>query len=374
MSVETNTMGDDEFAEYMSNLPEEEEQEPQEEESEATEEVEEEEVEADLEDTKTEDETEEVDDTTGDTQDTDETEEEEADEESQTDEEETEDDGTEDTEEDTPETNAPDYKAFYEQVTADYKANGKTMPGLKDPKDFQTALSMASNYALKTTAMKPHLGRVKMLKDVSDAQLNEMLDFHNRNPEVIKKAFKEAGLDPMEIDITEEVAYSAKDYSISPEAIEFEELIDTIKGTPEFEVTSKVVTEVWDEKSKAAMLADPRLIKALNDEVEMGRYDTIQGIIDQQKLLGRTGGLTDLEMYQEIATTMNEEEAKVSQQAPVKEVVQPKVKVEDPAVKQKKKQAGINTKKVSSAVKKHDPTKLSDDEFLALVDAGAKFI
>ena len=370
----TNTMSDEEFAEYMENLPEEEEvQEDATEEPESTEEVEEEE-EADLEDTEAEEESEEVDDTTGDTQDTDETEEDETEEESQTAEEETEeDDSNEDTEEDTPETSEVDYKAFYEQVTADYKANGKVMPGLKDPKDFQTALSMASNYALKTTAMKPHLGRVKMLKDVSDAELNEMLDFRNRNPEVIKKALKEAGIDPMEIDITEEVKYSAKDYRISPEAIEFEEVIETIKGTPEFEVTSKVVTEVWDEKSKAAMLADPRLIKALNEEVEMGRYDVIQGIIDQQKLLGKTGGMTDLQMYQEIATAMDEEEAK-TQQVPAKETVQPKAKVEDPAVKEKKKQAGIKSKKTASAVKKYDPTKLSDEEVLALVDSGAKFI
>jgi len=43
-------------------------------------------------------------------------------------------------------------------------------------------------------------------------------------------------------------------------------------------------------------------------------------------------------------------------------------------VKEQKKQAGISTKKTSSAVKKYDPTKLSDEEFMELVASGAKFI
>ena len=35
-----------------------------------------------------------------------------------------------------------------------------------------------------------------MLEDVTDEEFSEMLDFRKRNPEVIKKALKEAKLDP----------------------------------------------------------------------------------------------------------------------------------------------------------------------------------
>ena len=48
-----------------------------------------------------------------------------------------------------------DYKAFYESVTKDFKAAGKVMPGVKDPDKFIKALQMATDYALKTAALKP---------------------------------------------------------------------------------------------------------------------------------------------------------------------------------------------------------------------------
>jgi hypothetical protein len=363
-----DTMSDEEFEQHMNSLPDEEL------ESNSTEtgsgEVDEEVLEEDIEDTDDDSEEEEVADTEEDTQETDETETDEEDTASQTDEEDSDDSDEEsDTTEDTPETTEPDYKAFYEQVTKPYKANGREMPGIKSPEDFITALQMASNYAQKTAALKPGIKRIKMLQDITDEELNEMLDFKNRNPEVIKKALLEAKIDPLDIDTDKPVAYQAKDYRISDSDVEFDEVIDSIKGTEEFKVTSQVVSKVWDERSKREMLNNPRLIVALNEEVQMGRYDTIQGMIDQAKALGKTGGKSDLEMYTEIATEMNKEKV---QPAPV---VTPKVpKVEDPAVKDLKKKAGISTKKPSKVAKKYDPAKLSDDEFLQLLDSGAKFI
>ena len=354
MSVDTNSMSDEEFEQHMNNLPQEDV-------------VEDTEV---IEDTVPEETEGEVADTEGDTQETSETSEEEEDTESQTtDSDEEEEETKEDTEADKLETTEIDYKTFYEQVTSDYKANGKVMPGLKSPEDFKAALAMASNYALKTTAIKPHLGRIKMLKDISDDELNEMMDFKNRNPDVIKKALKEAGIDPLDIDPEAKVEYRANDYSVSQAEIEFEEIIDTIKDTPEFAVTSKVVTEVWDAESKKIMLDNPHLIKGLNEEIQMGRFDKIQGMIEQRRLLGRTNGMTDLAMYQEIATAMNEASTPT-----VPEVKAPVQKVEDPVVKAEKQKAGISVKKTTTAVKKYDPTKLSDEEFMKLVESGAKFI
>ena len=325
------------------------------------------------EDTNTEEESEDTD-TEADGQETsaseDDTEEEES-QETEEDEETTED--TEQTNDSTEETNVVDYKTFYEQVTSDYKANGRVMPGLKNPEDFKTALAMASNYALKTTALKPHLGRIKTLEKagVTDDELNEMLEFRNRNPEVIKKALKDAGIDPLDIDPEAPVSYTPKNYIVSQTEVAFDEVISTIKDTPEFALTSKVVTEVWDEASKQAMLDNPNLIKGLNEEIQMGRFDTIQGIIEQRKMLGRTNGMSDLAMYQEIATAMDQANISTKPEVTPKTPVQ---KVQDPAVNEQKKKAGISTKKTSTAVKKYDPTKLSDEEFMKLLDSGAKFI
>lgn len=266
-----------------------------------------------------------------------------------------------------------DYKEFYEQVTSDYKANGKIMPGIKSPEDFRTALAMASNYALKTTALKPHLGRIKTLEKagVTDDELNEMLEFRNRNPDVIKKALKETGMDVLDIDLDNASDYKPSNYIMSEKEAEFEDIVNSIKDTPEFSLTSEVLTKVWDEASRKAMFDNPSLILGLNQEISMGRFDKIQAIIEQNKMLGRANGKSDLQMYEEIATFMNTE---ATTRPTNKETIIPTVKVQDPAIVEQKKQAGISTKKTTTTVKKYDPVKLSDEEFMKLVESGAKFI
>lgn len=343
----------------------------------AEDEGQEEEVESNLEDTDPEEDEAEVDDTTeqldDDAQDTDETAEDEEDPESQTDDTEEEaEDKEDDTEEDTPETDDFDYKAFYEEVTGDYKANGRMQPGFKDPQDFKIALAKASDYAQKTTALKPHMRRIKMLQDVSDDELNEMMDFRSRDPELLKKALLEAKIDPIEIDMDAKSTYAPKDYSVSSEEVEFDEVLDSIRNTPTFAKTTEVVAKQWDEKSKQAMMASPTLIAALNEEMEMGRYDTIQGMIDQRRMLGKTGGQSDLEMYQEIATEMNQNSVEPE---PAVDVVKPKVVAQNPAeVLDSKKKAGIVRTKTAKVKKnKYDPAKLSDEEFEALMAGGAEF-
>lgn len=383
--VDTASMSDEELLEYMDNLPDEEpaeEAEAQEEEEETVEVEEEVEDDSeDIEDTETEEEDEEVADTEDADPETSETEDDEAEDESQeTDEEDenedTEEDETDDESEEAQETNDVDYKAFYESVTSDYKANGRMMPGIKDPEDLQRALSMASNYAAKTTALKPHLATVKMLEKagISQDDLNEMIDFKNGNVDVLKKKLKEVGVDPLDIDVDQEVEYKPNDYRITEHEMDFAEVIDPIRDTPEYEKAAEVVTTVWDNKSKTQMLQNPELLKGLYEEIAMGRYETVQGIMDQRKLLGKTNGLNDLEMYQEIATELSKTAPVEQPKQEVKETVKPKPKVEDPTIKEKKKKAGINTKKKSSAVKKYDPTSMDDEEFMKLVESGATFI
>ena len=136
----------------------------------------------------------------------------------------TEDDETKQTESTEPETTEIDYKKFYETVTQDFKASGKVIPGVKEPEKFIKALQMATDYALKTAALKPALKRVKMLDGISDEEFTEMLDFRKRNPEVIKKAIKEANLDPIDLDL-DDIQYTPHSKVMSDADYEFKETI-----------------------------------------------------------------------------------------------------------------------------------------------------
>ena len=280
------------------------------------------------------------------------------------------------------ETTPIDYKAFYETVTQDFKASGKTIPGVKEPEKFIKALQMATDYALKTAALKPALKRVKMLEEVSDEDLAEMLDFRKRNPEVIKKALKEANIDPLELDM-DKVNYVPQVQMISDSEYDFRETVDELSKDAKFNDTRQLILSGLDAKSKELALTDTRVLKALHQEVVSGRIEQIQAKALELRTFGSVdSSITDLELYATIARQMDQNSSTIMQSNPsavsaqVVSNTQTKqvTKEPNPELEDKRARAGIQTKPQSKVVKKYDPTKLSDDEFLKLLESGAEFI
>ena len=280
-----------------------------------------------------------------------------------------------------------DYKAFYESVTKDFKAAGKVMPGVKDPDKFIKALQMATDYALKTAALKPVLKKAKMLEDVTDEEFSEMLDFRKRNPEVLKKALKEAKLDPLDLDL-EDIQYTPQSKIMSDADYEFKETIEKLsqEDAVAFQRTQNIVLNELDSTSKTSVLGNPHILSALQSEVASGRFEKIQAQALQLKAFGGYNNVPDIELYSYIASEMDKQalQKQVIQpnltagevNSPVTNTVQtkPSVSVVDPELEDKRARAGIQIKPTTPVVKKYDPTKLSDDEFMKLLSEGAEFI
>ena len=280
-----------------------------------------------------------------------------------------------------------DYKAFYEAVTKDFKAAGKMMPGVKDPDKFIKALQMATDYALKTAALKPVLKKAKMLEDVTDEEFSEMLDFRKRNPEVIKKALKEANLDPIDLDL-ENIQYTPQSKIMSDADYEFKETIEKLsqEDAVAFQRTQNIVLNELDDKSKTTVLSNPHILSALQSEVASGRFEKIQAQALQLKAFGGYNNVPDIELYSFIANEMDKQALQKQgiqnnltageMNTPVTNTVQtkPSVSVVDPELEDKKARAGIQIKPTTNVVKKYDPTKLSDEEFMKLLSEGAEFI
>ena len=280
-----------------------------------------------------------------------------------------------------------DYKAFYESVTKDFKAAGKVMPGVKDPDKFIKALQMATDYALKTAALKPVLKKAKMLEDVTDEEFSEMLDFRKRNPEVIKKALKEAKLDPLDLDL-EDIQYTPQSKIMSDADYEFKETIEKLsqEDAVAFQRTQNIVLNELDDTSKTTVLSNPHILSALQSEVASGRFEKIQAQALQLKAFGGYNNVPDIELYSYIASEMDKQALQKQGiqtnltasevNSPVTNTVQtkPSVSVVDPELEDKRARAGIQIKPTTPVVKKYDPTKLSDEEFMKLLSEGAEFI
>ena len=294
---------------------------------------------------------------------------------------------TEDTNSTETEPTEVDYKAFYESVTKDFKAAGKVMPGVKDPDKFIKALQMATDYALKTAALKPVLKKAKMLEDVTDEEFSEMLDFRKRDPEVIKKALKEAKLDPLDLDL-EDIQYTPQSKIMSDADYEFKETIEKLsqEDAVAFQRTQNIVLNELDSTSKTTVLGNPHILSALQSEVASGRFEKIQAQALQLKAFGGYNNVPDIELYSYIASEMDKQALQKQGvqnnltaggvNTPVTNTVQtkPSVSVVDPELEDKRARAGIQVKPTTPVVKKYDPTKLSDEEFMKLLSEGAEFI
>ena len=283
------------------------------------------------------------------------------------------------------ETGEIDYKAFYEKATQSYKANGHEHPGVKDPEKLIKALQMATDYAQKTSAIKPILRKAKLLEGISDEDLTEMLEFKKGNPEVIKKALKQHNIDPMLVDL-ENINYQAHSVVPSNDQVEFQNVMDTLVKDPVlFNKLDNVVINQLDEKSRLKLLSgDGSYLNAFAQEMVIGktettpsRFDIVMPMVQQHKLFNpeQVVGMTDLDIYISLAEKYEStKQVAVTPTAPVatQPIVNP-VPVVDPDIATKREAASITTTANNKAKPTYDPTKLSDAEFLKLMEDGALF-
>ena len=271
-----------------------------------------------------------------------------------------------------------DYKAFYEKATQSYKANGQEHPGVKDPEKLIKALQMATDYAHKTAAIKPILRKAKLLDGISDEDLTEMLEFKKGNPEVIKKALKQHNIDPMLVDL-ENINYQSHSVVPTVEQVDFQNVVETLaKDKVLFDKLDNVIINQLDEKSRTKLLSgDGTYLNAFAEEMSIGRFDIVMPMVQQHKLFypEQVVGKTDLDIYVELAAKY--EATKQAPVTPPDAVAQVQPVSTPKAVEQeivaKREAASITTTTANKAKQTYDPTKLSDEEFMKLMQDGALF-
>ena len=279
-----------------------------------------------------------------------------------------------DTEGDTQETQTVDFQGAYEKIFAPFKANGTEMQ-IESVEDVMSLMKMGANYQKKMAALAPNLKIVKMLEkhNLLDAsKLNNLIDLSKNNPAAISKLIKESGIDPLDIDIDEDVAYTPNDYNVSDKEYKLDEALDSIKESKTFKETIDVLSNKWDNESKNAIADDPSMIGIIDSHMQNGVYAEINKLVTKERALGRLGGVSDLAAYRQAAQylasigVLNDGSPEV-QQAPVTSGVSSKTKAQDDAKLNSKRKAAASTKTSSKpATTLPDYLKMTDEEFMKM--------
>lgn len=284
------------------------------------------------------------------------------------------DDEGSDTEEQTEEKEEVDYKQEYDSLFAPFKANGRNMT-VKTLDEVKTLMKQGANYNKKMSEIKPHLRTVKSLAKAgitTDEQLNYLLDLHNKVPEAITKLVKEAGISPHEIDTDEDSSYTPANNMASNEEISLDQVLDSISDSPSYGRTLNVIGKEWDAESREIIQQHQHLIADINDNIERGVFDVIDTEVNRQRSLGQLQGISDLLAYKQVGEALEATggfnhlhtgDTQRRETAPTKKVIAPKQKVEDPALKKRRKAASSN-----KVVSKSNRPK-ADFNFLEMSDA-----
>ena len=266
------------------------------------------------------------------------------------------------------------YKAEYEKVMAPFKANGKEM-NIKNIDDAIQLMQMGAGYNRKMAALKPNMAILKMLEKnelLSEEKLSFLIDINKKDPTAIAKLVKDAGIEPLEMDL-EEDGYQPKSYAVNNVEVELDNVIEEIRDTPAFNKTLSSV-DAWDTTSKQAVANDPNLLRVLNAQVDSGVYDLISTTVESERMYGRLQGLSDIQAYQTVGDSIHAKngfdhlfEQGQQNQSAVK--AEPK-KGNDQGRKDKRRKASPTKQSAPTKAKSdYDPLAMSDEEFLKVGDS-----
>ena len=258
-----------------------------------------------------------------------------------------------------------DYEAVYKDIFKPFKANGKDITP-RTVEDVVQLMQMGANYTKKMQLMAPLKKAAESLSraDIKEDDLNFLIDVHKGDKEAIKKLLTKHNVDPMELDL-DSTNYVPKNNIVSDEDVEYSNILDDIRDSlPKIQ---EIMTNTWDTRSKEALLKDPNLMRALHEEIAMGRFDNVQAQLEIEKTFGRYKGKSDVEAYIDLVTKLAAKEQSNHQPDGTNKPT-PKADVPTKPIPDKTKAAPIRTKATNqgSTLTAKDIFSMSEDQFAKL--------
>lgn len=199
--------------------------------------------------------------------------------------------------------NSPE-KAFYDKVTAGFKANGKTYK-IDNPDDLIALAQQGLNYNQKMAAIKPSLKIVRALQErgiESLEQLGELFDLHDKKPEAIAALVQKSGIDTYQLE-EQAKAYVPSVPQVNDQLFEFEQAAKALEGNPHFGTVVQNL-QTYDDQTRQEIFTKPHLLNVLTDHVANGYYDQIMARLEIEQATGRTRGMSFLQAYDAIGQQM----------------------------------------------------------------------
>ncbi|MFH4038863.1 hypothetical protein ABTD98_14000 [Acinetobacter baumannii] len=272
-----------------------------------------------------------------------------------------------------------DYKAFYETVTKQFKANGREIQ-VKNAEDIIALMQQGANYGKKMAAIKPAMQVHRTLEKhglMDPATIGFMIDLYQGKPEAIAKLAAERKIDLFNLDADSAEGYAPQSPLVSEREVEISTVMQELSEFPSFQQTFETLG-TWDEASQKQIIESPRMLHYFQEHKELGIFDNIMNTIATERMFGRLQGVSDLDAYRLVGDHLYGQKEQPVQQPVVQPtpvpvpvpaatpVVAPKP---DAAINQKRSAAAAPRKVANQpAVESFNPLAISDEELMAIAD------
>lgn len=284
----------------------------------------------------------------------------------------------------------PDYKALYQKIMAPFKADGKLIQ-LKDVNEAITLMQKGVNYTRKMQNLAKYQKPVLSLEKANlldTAKLNTLINIYNGDKEAIKQLLAERKIDPMDLsydgynnDDNSHTNYIPNNNMVDDSYVNFRNAVDDVKDTPEGQA---VIADLLnsDDRTKAEVFQDPRLIGLLVQQKASGLYDQVMNEVHRKRAIGLLDNSVPLiYAYNQVGNEMNAQLSRkqgkninaagsikssgsamnAMSQNPVRRTTQPKQSFTNNA---RARAAATNRTSPTTDKQIRNPLSMSDEEFL----------
>lgn len=181
-----------------------------------------------------------------------------------------------------------DYEAAYKKISAPFKANGKLV-SFKNPEEIISLMQKGIDYSKKTMEISQHKRILKMLQsaNINEDNLSFLIDLNAKNPDAIKKFFKDTNIDPLDIDINSADLYQAGKHKVSDQELAFNSVLDELSGDTAGQETITTIHKDWDDKSKELLWNNPEVMTTIHQQRQNGVYTLITDELSRLKAIGQ---------------------------------------------------------------------------------------
>jgi len=191
-------------------------------------------------------------------------------------------------------------KSFYEKVTGEFKANGKTIKGFNDPDKIIQGLQKAIGFEEKNAVINKHKKFLAPLKErgflENPEKFNLALSIIDGDKEAIKQHLKNLEINPI-LDLElDNINYQEKQHLPSDSKVIYNETMEYAKEIGIEEKLSKVLADDFDNDGFNEFIKNPKTRDDLI-HIQDGTYDLVKEKIDEIRLSDLSGE------YKSLSTT-----------------------------------------------------------------------